>query len=204
LAAWLGASALQWVSAEQAHRIGQLISGLFLIAFGAYLANWWVGLQKLERFGAKFWRYISPLTQRVIPVVRVYQAALLGILWGWLPCGLVYSALALSFTQSTVTQGVLLMLFFGFGTLPMLMIMAGMSVKVAAFAKHKVTRNILGMVIIAIGVLTFLGLMPGHGNHHDHHGHKQNVNQQSKNTALVIEVQQFNPNANHQNHSSHH
>ena len=79
---------------------GKLFAAAFMIALGLYLANWWRGLAVLERLGAHLWRHIQPLAQRLFPIQSPFQAFLLGGLWGWLPCGLVYAVVAWSLTTS--------------------------------------------------------------------------------------------------------
>jgi len=68
---------------------GKLLAAAFMIALGLYLANWWRGLVVLEKLGFRLWRHIQPLGQRLFPIQNPLQAMLLGLLWGWLPCGLV-------------------------------------------------------------------------------------------------------------------
>ncbi len=79
---------------------GKLFAAAFMIALGLYLANWWRGLAVLEKLGAHLWRHIQPLAQRLFPIQSPFQAFLLGGLWGWLPCGLVYAVVAWSLTTS--------------------------------------------------------------------------------------------------------
>ena len=45
----------------------------------------------------------------------------LGALWGWLPCGLVYSVLLTALASGSAPRGALIMLAFGLGTLPNLL-----------------------------------------------------------------------------------
>src|SRR4051812_9310886 len=74
----------------------RVIAGLLLIAMGLYLANWWRGLTYLEKLGRYLWAYLQPLGKGLMPVNSLPKALGLGVIWGWLPCGLVYSALALA------------------------------------------------------------------------------------------------------------
>ena len=74
---------------EQARLIAKVISGGFMIALGLYLAGWWPGLVALERLGGKLWVRIEPFGRRFLPVNHPLKALALGLVWGWLPCGLV-------------------------------------------------------------------------------------------------------------------
>ncbi|RYZ97250.1 MAG: sulfite exporter TauE/SafE family protein, partial [Moraxellaceae bacterium] len=96
----------------------RVLAGVLLIVMGLYLADWWRGLTKLETLGRYLWVYIQPLGKRLMPVSTIPKALLLGALWGWLPCGLVYTALAMSMTQPAPTLAASSMLAFGVGTLP--------------------------------------------------------------------------------------
>ena len=147
---------------------GELVAAAFLIALGLYLANWWRGLAVLEKFGHKLWRYIQPLGKRLFPIRSPLQAYLLGLLWGWLPCGLVYAVVAWSLTTANAYDGAMLMLGFGLGTLPAMLI-AG---KVFSFFKDWVTsplvRTSAGVLIIAFGLYNgFTGLRPQQHHHTD-------------------------------------
>src|SRR5690606_11229528 len=73
--------------------VGLLVSGGFMILLGLYLAGWWRALAGVERAGGVLWRRIQPLSRRLLPVRSPWQAVPLGMLWGWLPCGLVYATL---------------------------------------------------------------------------------------------------------------
>ncbi len=85
--------------------VGGFIAGLFMIALGFYLTGWWQVLLVLEKLGARLWRHIEPLGRRLLPVTSLPQAFALGMLWGWLPCGLVYAALAWSLTTARCRPG---------------------------------------------------------------------------------------------------
>ncbi len=175
IAAFVGSNLFAVINPDYAHRIGMMLSGLFLIAFGLYLSGWWYGLSWIERKGAILWQKISPLTKKFIPVKHVYQALCLGALWGWLPCGLVYSALVWMFTLPSFTDGMTHMAAFGFGTLPMLLLMSSVAEKISRLAKNNMIRKIAGALIIVFGALTFLGVAHIHSGHDHHHNHSQHV-----------------------------
>lgn len=99
-----------------------LLANLMLIALGLYLMGLTRALAFSERLGQNLWRRIQPSTRRFLPAHSITQAFPLGLLWGWLPCGLVYSALATALTAGSASKGALLMLAFGLGTLPNLLL----------------------------------------------------------------------------------
>lgn len=77
-------------------------------------------LNKLERLGMRFWQYLSPIRQKVFPLNTYPRALAAGLLWGYLPCGLVYGALLIAVVAHNPLSGAALMFVFGLGTVPML------------------------------------------------------------------------------------
>jgi sulfite exporter TauE/SafE len=125
-----------------------------MCAMGLYLAGWWRGLAHVEKLGARWWRRIEPMGRRLLPVRRPRQALLVGALWGWLPCGLVYSVLIWSIATGSATQGALLMLSFGLGTLPNLLLMGLFANRVARTLRAPLVRGLAGSMVIGFGVYT--------------------------------------------------
>jgi sulfite exporter TauE/SafE len=147
--------------------VGKVIAAVFMILFGIYLAGWWHSLLWLERAGAHLWKYIEPLGRRYIPVRSVGQAFLLGLVWGWLPCGMVYAVLALALTSGSGSAGGTLMLVFGLGTLPALLTM-GLAVNtLGRWIREPRVRLLAGVVVMVMGVFMLLANPSGHG-HHSH------------------------------------
>ncbi|PJG59225.1 sulfite exporter TauE/SafE family protein [Aeromonas cavernicola] len=105
----------------------RLLAALLMIGLGLYLAGWWHGILLLERLGARLWPYIKPLAGKFLPFKSPLQAVPFGMVWGWLPCGLVYSMLTWSAAAGSVSGGALTMLFFGLGTLPTLFALGGLA-----------------------------------------------------------------------------
>lgn len=111
------------VEMHTARQVLFMIAAVFMFLLGLYISGWWRGLAKLEALGVYPWKYIEPLGRRFLPVRNIPQAYLLGIFWGWLPCGLVYTALVWSLSSGGVFAGASLMLGFGLGTLPLMLAM---------------------------------------------------------------------------------
>src|SRR5690606_8491835 len=135
------------VSGRTASGFGPILrwfAGLMLIAMGLYLASWWSGLTKLEAVGAHLWKHLQPFSQRLLPVRTPGQALLLGGIWGWLPCGLVYSALAWSASAASIGEAALLMTFFGLGTLPAVLATGYFAKQITRFQRLRAVRAITG------------------------------------------------------------
>ena len=127
-------------------------SGMLIILVGLQLAFGWRILAPLESAGAKIWNRIAPAAKGLVPVESLAQALGLGLIWGWLPCGLVYSVLLLAATTAEPTSGGLVMVAFGLGTMPA-MIATGISAsKLAQFMSGK--RLGAGLLIIVLGLAT--------------------------------------------------
>ncbi|HEY9148326.1 MAG TPA: sulfite exporter TauE/SafE family protein [Gammaproteobacteria bacterium] len=152
----VGALAANMAALNQAQSVLQVIAGLFMIAMGLYLGGWWYGMSRLERLGGRLWRVLEPYGRRLLPVRRPSQALLMGIIWGWLPCGLVYSALIWAISAGSALNGALLLLSFGLGTLPNLLAMGIFAGKLTALLRRPGVTRLAGALVVVIGLFTIL------------------------------------------------
>ncbi len=132
------------------------LSSLMLIALGLYLAGFWHGISYLESAGKRLWKHIQPYSKYYIPVQNIKQAIILGGLWGWLPCGLVYSVLIAAIATGNTLHGGLLMLAFGLGTLPTLVTMGMAAVKLKTLLQNIWVRRASGLLVLGFGALGLL------------------------------------------------
>lgn len=135
----------------------RVIAAVLMITMGLYLAGWWSGLTRIEGLGRWIWRYLQPIASRLMPVSTAPRALLLGALWGWLPCGLVYSTLLWSASQGNAWHSALLMLAFGLGTWPVLLATGVAAERVTALLRRRSVRVAGGVLVIVFG----LGTLPG-------------------------------------------
>jgi hypothetical protein len=152
LAGGVGAWAAHLISVHHAQLGLQIIAGLFMILLGLYLAGWQGTLSRLERAGGALWRRIEPLGRRFFPVRTPLQALGIGLVWGWLPCGLVYSVLVWAMGAGGALEGGLLLLSFGLGTLPTLLAMGTVAATLAGFVRRPGVRAAAGVMVILFGV----------------------------------------------------
>ena len=152
LMGWIGAITTQNFASHSLHQILQTFSGVVLILMGFYLAGWWRVLTKVEQAGSIIWKRIEPFARKLIPIKNSKHAFMVGVLWGWLPCGLVYSMLTMSLTTASATQGALVMLSFGLGTLPNLLAMGLMATSLQNFLRQPVIKSIAGILVVIAGV----------------------------------------------------
>lgn len=135
------------------------LAALFLIALGLYFGGWWLGLNKLERLGLPLWRRLQPLAVRLRQHPDSWSLLGAGMVWGWLPCGLVYSALSWAALQGTPTGGAIVMLLFGIGTLPAMFIFGLFSRTLSSIIRSKGFRKAMGLLFIGYGLWTAMILV---------------------------------------------
>jgi sulfite exporter TauE/SafE len=139
-----------------------VLANLLLLSVGLYIAGWPTLVRRLEIPGQWIWRRISPLTGRFLPADTLPRALALGSIWGWLPCGLTYSVLAIALVSGSGIRGASLMLAFGLGTLPNLLA-AGLVMRSArSWFQRPLVRRIAGFIVLGFGVAglahaTYLG-----------------------------------------------
>jgi sulfite exporter TauE/SafE len=137
------------------------LANLMLLALGLTLMNLWHGLSRIESLGQFAWRRVQPLMRRLLPVRTPWQALALGTLWGWVPCGLVYSVLMTALLTGSVSQGALVMLAFGLGTLPLLFSMGIAGASLRPWLQRPAVRAIAGLIVLAFGLLGLVRLGTG-------------------------------------------
>jgi len=151
--------------------VGRYLAGVIMILFGIYLAGWWHTLLFLEKAGARLWKHLEPVGRRWLPVRHAGQAFLLGLVWGWLPCGMVYAALAMALASGSAAGGAATMLAFGLGTLPTLLTVGLAYNALRRFLQDPRVRMVAGILVILLGLMMLLAAPGGHGGHmgHQHH-----------------------------------
>jgi sulfite exporter TauE/SafE len=129
-----------------------VLANLMLVALGLYLIGVPQGLTFLERGGQKVWARIQPLTRRFLPATSVSRALPLGMLWGFLPCGMVYSVLATALLTGSAVRGAGLMLAFGLGTLPNLLLAGFLLRRFRDVVQGRAVRLVSGLLVLGFGV----------------------------------------------------
>ena len=141
--------------------IGYWLANVLLIALGLTLMNIWHGLARVESLGLWMWRRVQPLISRFLPVETMWQASALGSLWGWVPCGMVYSVLMTALLTGSALHGGLVMLAFGLGTLPLLFSMGLLGTRLQANLQKPSVRMLAGLVVLSFGLLGMFRLSTG-------------------------------------------
>ncbi|MCG9731067.1 sulfite exporter TauE/SafE family protein [Shewanella sp. Isolate13] len=129
-------------------------AGIMMIITGLYIAQLWAGVVQIERVGKWLWQYIAPVANKFIPIKNRRHAFIAGALWGWLPCGLVYSMLTWSVAAGNAIDGGLIMFCFGLGTLPALLSAGIAASAFSRWVQKKAVRIISGIALVAFGIQT--------------------------------------------------
>jgi len=169
LAGAFGVEVLQLLGldSDNAHHMLRLAGVIMMVLIGAYLAGWFPQLIKVEKLGQPIWRRLEPVARRLMPINTPMQALFYGMVWGWLPCGLVYVVLLMTVTAGSGLQGALMMAAFGLGTLPS-MFSAGVMVSwVRKLAQSKNARIMIGVILIVTAIASLF--IEAGGNHQHHH-----------------------------------
>lgn len=147
-----------WLLADQSIYLFlglRTLAAILLILMGIYIAGWGNGLRLIEKAGGKLWAKIQPISKRVLPVKSLKHAVLLGIIWGWLPCGLVYSTLVWSSMADNPLNSAALMMAFGLGTLPAILTTGLLAEKASSLLKNTHFKAMSGVLLILYGLWTF-------------------------------------------------
>jgi sulfite exporter TauE/SafE len=135
------------------HRILQVVSALIMTGAGLHLAGWFPRFAYIEKAGIVIWRRLEPHGRRLIPVETLPKAYVFGMVWGWLPCGLVYTALALAATTGDALRGTLTMLAFGLGTVPAAVGVGVMTSWMIRLSNLRRFRQVAGVFMIILAIL---------------------------------------------------
>jgi len=141
------------------------VAGLLLMLMGLYVADWWRGMARVEQLGSALWRPVQKLSSRLLPVRHRWQALALGLCWGLMPCGLIYSSLAwAAATARGAADAALLMALFGLGTLPAMLAVSLGAGQVRALLGRRGLKVTIGALLVAAGAWT-LYITTAHGAH---------------------------------------
>jgi len=149
----LGSGLLSLTDIQSSRAILSTVAALFMIALGLYIAGIWRGISYLEKMGRHLWKHIEPVSRRFIPATHFKQAFPLGLLWGWLPCGLVYTILIWTLSAGSAVEGALLMFAFGLGTLPNLLAMGLLAQNLSRWTQNVWVRRMAGLIVGGLGML---------------------------------------------------
>ena len=133
----------------------RVLAAILMLCLALYISRLWFGLVYLEKVGQYFWHFIKPIAQYFLPLKHPLLALPLGFLWGWLPCGLVYSTLSWAASSGSAENGALIMLGFGLGTLPAMLTIGSLSQQLKFTLNHHYFRYISALLLAIFALHTF-------------------------------------------------
>ena len=163
----------------------RILLGLVLVFVGVTMLGA-PFLKNLERFGMRFWQYLSPIRQKVFPLNTFPRALSAGLLWGFLPCGLVYGALLIAVVAHNPLSGAALMFVFGLGTVPMLVAthetVGWLRDKIGRFRLRQLNGAIMVLSGLAV-VFVPIAMTNIHGDHGG--GHSMGMEHSGDHTMMM-------------------
>ena len=137
-------------------------AGILLILMGLYIAGWWKILASLEKLGQTVWCRLQPVASGLFKVRSAGKSFFFGMLWGWLPCGLVYSALAYAGASANPVTGGLAMMAFGLGTFPAMLAGGIFSTQLRSLLQGRLLRIVMALILMVFGCWTLWTAMTHH------------------------------------------
>ena len=183
IASVVGVAIFQSIMSNSAPRIvlGAVLVLIGLAMLGLPLFN------QLEKFGMRFWQSLAPIRKKVFPIDSFGKALFAGLLWGFLPCGLVYGALMMAIAGNNIATGAALMFVFGLGTMPMLIATQKTVGMLQSSIKNFRLRQINGVIMMLSGLaVIFIPMMMHHNHNHGSHSHtSHSMNEMSMNHDMA-------------------
>ncbi len=146
----------EWGMAQASYRPLQVglfaLANVLLILLGLYLAGFSAMVGRIEKLGSPLWQRLQPLARRFLPVRHPLHSIIVGAIWGWVPCGLVYTASLAALATQSASGGALAMLSFGLGTLPNLLLMGTFAARLQQLKQQRPVRLFAGLTVCAIGL----------------------------------------------------
>jgi sulfite exporter TauE/SafE len=129
-----------------------VLANCMMIGMGLYLMGLPQAFLPLEKLGQRLWRRVLPLSQPFMRGQSAAKAYPLGVLWGLLPCGLTYGVLSTALMSGSALRGGALMLSFGVGTLPNLLLAGVLLARYGKLIRSKLFRTAAGVLVMSFGV----------------------------------------------------
>lgn len=146
-----GAALQNTLDVMRAGVVLRIAAGVLLVLLGLRILIRWNALASLEKLGARFWSKLQPLVHRAARSRGRGRALMLGFLWGWLPCGLVYSMLAFAAASGDALNGAMIMGAFGLGTLPSMLTSSLLASHIQRLLAQRWPRLISGALLVLFG-----------------------------------------------------
>lgn len=176
LAGTLGMVFVDLSSQYNGYKALHFLAGIFLIVLGLHVAGFLPQLKRIENLGMGAWRVLQKTGKSFLPVDNFFRALAFGSIWGWLPCGMVYSVLLWTVSSADPILGGAYMLAFGLGTLPGMCAAGILAQQMTRLFNRPYIRQVFGVLIMVFGLASITlqpmsHAEPGSADHSHHHHH---------------------------------
>ncbi len=151
IAGALGAGAVAAIAQPDALTLLRYLAAGFLVAIGFTVAGWLPLTDRLGTLATPLWTRVQAAVGRLAPAGP--GSVLYGVVWGWLPCGMVYTTLFYAVIAASPWGGAAVMAVFGLGTVPALLALGLAAGRVRLAPRHAFwLRQGLGAAIVALAL----------------------------------------------------
>jgi sulfite exporter TauE/SafE len=150
----------------------RVLTAVMILLIGLKFLFNFRGIEFIERGGAGLWKKILPFAMKAGSRQDAVGRLLLGVCWGFIPCGLVYSVLMTAASTANPLGGALTMLAFGIGTLPSMLGLTAAAPALASFLEDRTVRRLIGFALVVLAIWTILmmwGSISQGAMNHTHH-----------------------------------
>jgi uncharacterized protein len=162
----LGATLVSTVNLPLFATIARVGAGALLVLAALKVLFGWNLLSAIERTGAHYWKVLQPLARRAMSAPGAARSLAVGLLWGWLPCGLVYSMLVFASLSGEPLRGAGIMVAFGLGTMPAMLTGSVFAARLGRWIQQRGVRQLGGALLLFFGLWLAWSAIPS--PHHDH------------------------------------
>ena len=159
LAGALGQAGMALRGGALAQHLLMFLMGATLIVVALNVAGVRPVTRGIEAVGSLLWRQVQPVSRHFLPVKHSWQALGLGVIWGWLPCGMVYAVLLTALASGNAAEGALILAAFGLGTLPKQLLIVTAVGRASRWMQIKWMRYVASLLIAAVGIYGMLHVL---------------------------------------------
>ena len=174
ISAWVMTSVGEVLNVPQWSMVLRFVTALMIFLIGVQFLFNFNTLAGLERLGAIVWKYVLPHAIRASSLPGGSGRLLLGLCWGLLPCGMVYSVLLTASAAGSPISGATVMFAFGLGTLPSMLGMSLAAPSLAALLSDNYTKKLMGAALIFLAVMSVVLMVVRMQNPDGHQQHASN------------------------------
>jgi sulfite exporter TauE/SafE len=161
----LGATLLVTVNLPLLATVARTGAGVLLVLAALKILLGWNLLASIEHAGARYWKALQPIARRALQTSGVTRSLLVGLLWGWLPCGLVYSMLMFAGLSGDSAHGAGIMVAFGLGTMPTMLTSSAFAARLGTWIRQRGIRQLGGALLLLFGCWTVWSALPSPHHH---------------------------------------